>query len=228
MWRPAISLTGIALLVTACGVAGGPSTGPSANAPSASATPRLIEPGAVVDDFRALGAGTYVVDDPLPVRVSFIVSVGWRRWAYTPAGSQMNLVKPDTGEISFEIVDNVSANPCTDELLDPPVGPSVDDLVTGLSDLNEFEVSPPTGITIDGFTGKQLTITAPAKTECESLHTWRTTTRQNSVGAGEVNEVRILDVDGVRLVISVAHAPSLPVAARREIDSVLESIQIGP
>ena len=229
MWRRANLVTATAILVTACAA----DVGTSASAPnastasSASATSNVIEPGAILDDFRDLEAGTHVVDDPFPVRVSFEVPDGWRTWAYTSAASQINVVKPDVGEVSFEIVDNVSADPCTEELLDPAVGPSVDDLVTALSDLDGFEVSAPSDVTIDGFSGKQLTMTAPAETSCESLYTWRTTTRQNGVGAGEVNEVRILDVDGVRLLISIARGASPSAGVQSEIDAVLESIQIG-
>lgn len=219
MRRRLILLTATALLVTACGV--------DVGAPSASATPVLIEPAAGVDVFRELEAGTYVVDDPFPLRFSFVVPDGWRTWAYTSAGSQINVVKPDVGEVSFEIVENISADPCTRELLDPAVGPSVDDLVTALSDLDGFDVSAPTDVTIDGYSGKQLTMTAPAETSCESLLTWRTSTRQNGVGAGEVNELRILDVDGIRLLISVARGGSPTAEARSEIDAILDSIEIG-
>jgi hypothetical protein len=217
-------LTGSALLVTACGAAVGPSA--SASSASATATAVLIEPMAGNEEARELEAGTYMVDEPFPMRVSFTVPEGWLQWAYTNAASQVNLVAPDSGEISFEIIDNVSADPCTKELLDPPVGPSVDDLVTALSELNEFEVTPATDITVDGFTGKHLTMTAPAAGACE-LSTWRTTTRQNGVGHGEVNDVQILDVNGDRLVVSVAHGPALSAEAQSKIDAVLESIQIG-
>ena len=244
MWRRATLLTVTVLLVTACGteadasasapiasVAADPSApiasvAADSSAPSAGATPVLIEPAGAVEEFHDLEAGTYVVDDPFPLRVSFAVPAGWVTWAYTSEASQLNVVKAEFAEVSFEIVDNVSGDPCT-QLLDPPVGPSVDDLVTALSDLDGFEVSAPADITIDGFSGKQLTMTAPTDHRCRSLLTWRTTTRQNGVGPSEVNEVRILDVDGVRLVISVAHAPSLTDDARSEIDAVVGCIQIG-
>lgn len=197
--------------------------------PSASPTARLIGPLHESESYRLLAAGTHYVDDPFPVQASFTVPSGWRFWGYIPAATQINITRGPggPGELSLEIVDNVTADPCTSELLDPPVGPSVDDLVTALSNLSEFgfEVSPATDITIDGFPGKQLTIQAPVNGPCEEMLTWRTTTRQNGVGPGEINEVRILDVDGVRLVISVAGDQSP--AARSEIDAVLESIQIS-
>ena len=226
--------TATALLVTACGAEVGASASAlgttlhaDSSAATTGATPVLLEPVGAVEDFRELEAGTYLVDDPFPVRFSFVVPAGWARWAYTDAASQLNVVRRGLGEVSFEIVDNVSADPCTGELLDPPMGPSIDDLVTALSDLDEFEVSAAEDFTLDGFRGKQLTMTAPAEPACESLSTWRTTTRQNGVGAGEVNEVRILDVDGVRLVIAVARRASLTDDALSQIDAVVDSIQLG-
>jgi hypothetical protein len=192
-------------------------------------TPELLEPGAIEpaadpdNSFRNLQAGTYHVD--LPMRITFTVPAGWGEWAYTSEKSQINLIpESGDGELTFEIVENVSADPCTDEVLDPPVGPSVDDLVTALSALEGFDVSPVTNENIDGYRGKQLTLTAPTS-GCD-MRTWVTSTRQNGVGLGEVNHVRILDVDGVRLLIGLA-PPDDP-AEQREVDGILDSIRITP
>jgi hypothetical protein len=191
-------------------------------------TPELLEPGAIEpaadsdNSFRNLQAGKYHVD--LPMRITFTVPAGWGQWAYTSERSQLNLTGPNGGELSFEIVENVSAGSCTDELLDPPVGPSVDDLVTALSAMEGFDVSPVTNVEIDGYRGKQFTLTAPTS-GCE-IRTWATSTRLNGVGLGEVNHVRILDVDGARLLIGLA-PPDDP-ADQREFDGILDSIRITP
>jgi hypothetical protein len=191
-------------------------------------TPELIEPGAIEpaadldNSYRLLQAGTYHVD--LPMRITFTVPAGWSEWAYTSEATQLNLMGPISGELSFEIVENVSADPCTDELLDPPVGPSVDDLVTALSALEGFDVSPVTNVKIDGYRGKQLTLTSPTS-GCD-MQTWATSTRQNGVGLGEVNHVRILDVDGVRLLIGLA--PPDDATTQRQVEAILDSIRITP
>lgn len=187
----------------------------------------LIEPDST-EALGALTAGTYYVDSPFPVRVTFDVPQGWSAWGYTSAGSQINLNSGSDSEVSFEIVDNIAADPCTGQLLDPPVGPSVDELVTALSNLAGFEASAATDITVDGFHGKQFTLTAPdIDAPCESMLTWKTTTRHNGVGLGEVNEVRILDVDGVRLLICIAYFPPITKADRSELEAIVDSAQIG-
>jgi hypothetical protein len=189
----------------------------------------LIEPGSAE---RPLEAGTYYVDAPFPMRISFDLPQDWVTWGYTSKASQINLndaVGRTPGEVSFEIIDNITADPCTSRLLHPRVGPSVDDLVTALSNMQGFEATPPTDVTIDGFHGKQFTLTAPdSDPRCGSLLTWKTTTRQNGVGAGEVNDVRILDVDGVRLLIGIAYTPPLSEGALSELEGIVDSVQITP
>jgi hypothetical protein len=185
----------------------------------------LISPSSNVEAARPLAPGSYYVDSPFPVQLTFDVPQGFRAWAYTAAGSQLNL-EADGGEVSFEIVDNLAADPCTRAMLDPPVGPTVDDLVTALSNLPGFEATPATDVTVDGFQGMQLTLTAPVDASCAML-TWKTTTRQNGVGPGETNEVRIVDVNGVRLLICVAFPPETPAAAQSNLRAVADSVEIN-
>jgi hypothetical protein len=221
-----------AAVVGAAYFGGGDNVGGGGATPTAAPTPELLEPTSRFDQDRELRAGTYTAE--LPARVTFTVPDGWFAWAYTHAATQLNLVKSeDSGELSFEIVDNVSADPCTGEPRDPPVGPTVEDLVAALTDLERFgfDVSPATDVTVDGFSGKQLTMTAPTPPAGCELATWRTTTRQNGVGAGEINEVRIVDVDGVRLLISIAHGADrarLSASARSEVEGIVDSLQLGP
>ena len=189
----------------------------------------LIEPvsGGIFTD---LAAGTYYIDDPFPVRVTFDLPTQGSVFHYTPEGTQANVRLQTAGEVSFEVIDNVSAEPCTGELLDPPPGPSVDDLVTAISNLPGFGATPAIDVTVDGFFGKRFTLTAPSNGDapCGSMFTWRTTTRQNGVGPDEVNEVTILDVDGVRLLIATADVPGISQAGRLALREVVDSVQLGP
>jgi hypothetical protein len=212
-----------AAVVGAAYFGGGGNVGGGNPTPTPERSAEVIQPLANGEDGRELAAGTYKAELAMPV--TFTVPDGWTMWAYTSAATQFNLFG-EQGELSFEIIENVSADPCTGEQFDPPVGPSVDDLVSALVNLENFgfEVTTPTDITLDGFPGKQLTMTAPrAPAGCE-LRTWRTTTRQNGVALGEVNEVRIVDVDGSRLLISIANPPT---GDRSEIDAIVNSLQLG-
>jgi hypothetical protein len=199
---------------------------------SASGGATLIEPQANLDNsFHELPAGLYYVDTPFPVYLSVEVPDATAAWGYITAGTQINFVREDEpGELSFEIVDNLVADPCSDELLDPPVGPTVDDLVEALSSLDGFEATAATDVFIDGYNGKQFTLTAPGPDEarCHDMYTWHTTTRQNGIGQGEVAEVRIVDVAGVRLLVSIAYQASDSSADRSGLEGILNSAQLEP
>ena len=128
--------------------------------------------------------------------------------------------------VSFLVIDNVVVDACSDQLLDPPVGPSVDDLVAAISTLDAFEVTPPTDVTVSGHDGKELFVRAPLNAPCMLL-TWATADRTNGVGAGEINRVRIINVDGTRVMIAAAWFPSGgSSAAPADIEHVFESVQI--
>jgi len=100
----------------------------------------------------------------------------------------------------------VVADPCgSGELLDPPIGPTVDDLVSAIANLAGFGTTTPLDIKVDGFDGKQFTVTAPDVPDCGL--TWAAGERINGMGPGEANVVRILDVNGVRVVITGAYDP---------------------
>ena len=132
--------------------------------------------------------------------------------------------------LAFLIVDNVVADPCDPDgrLLQPPVGPSVDDLVTAISGLTNFAATTPTDVVVDGYRGKQFTVTAPWNAGCE-LKTWATAERTNGVGAGEVNLIQILDVNATRLVITGAYHPENPASAENlaALNAMLSSVRIS-
>jgi hypothetical protein len=211
---------------------GGPptETSPASTpAPSAAGGPTELP----LTDGTGLTAGTYFLAD-FPVRITVDVPDGWVScseghdpldqgvcYSRTPSA-------PGVG-VGFLIVDNVTSDPCgsSQQLQDPPVGPSVDDLVTAISGLEGFEATAPIDITVDGFSGKEFTLTAPEDPGC-NLFTWATAIRTNGVGAGEVNLLRIFDVDGQRIMISGAHNPDTPEEDVALIPQVMDTVHIEP
>jgi hypothetical protein len=177
----------------------------------------------------AIEPGRWAVRDEFPVRLTFEVEEGWGPCT-SDFASEQGICFLEGGFLSglqFVIVDNVMRDPCdgTSEL-DPPVGPSVDDLVAAISAMEFYDVSPATDITISGFHGKELEITAPFIAGCD-LHNWRTSDGWNGAAAGEVNHLRIVDVDGVRVVIFTGYTPSggTP-AAIAKLEAALDSVAI--
>jgi len=212
----------------------GPSVGDQSPSPSASSAPSALPsagPNVLpLGSDQPLSAGTYSLDDGFPVRITFVVPEGWVSCSSGPqeqgACRESTDTEPGSG-VAFLIIDNVVADPCTTSELDPPVGPSVDDLVTAISNLEGFEATPATDLTVDGFSGKQITVRAPADAGC-GLTSWTTASGANGVGPGEINAMRILDVDGVRVVISGAYQPGTSEEQLAAIQEVIASVHIEP
>ena len=218
-----VAIVGINL-VPGSGIVGGP--GPSLSpSPSPTPTPTVLEIGST-----SLEAGTYSLGG-FPVMVTFDVPAGW-------ASCSQNIVEQgicpgpgstDRGALGFLVVENVVEDPCDSSrtLRDPPVGPSVDDLVTAISGLQGFEATTALDYTLSGMRGKQFTLTAPTDPRCTDLTSWATQLRINGMSRGEVNEVRILDVDGVRIFISIAHSQYDRAEDLAAVLRVLDSVQFS-
>ncbi len=182
-----------------------------------------------------LDAGTYVSDAPAPVRSTISVPESW-----ISCGVGSVVVEACSSSIDraviVSMVDNLVRDPCdgSRDLLDPPVGESVDALVIALSNLSGFEATEPIDITLDGFRGKEFELTAPTEPDCvlgdSGLGTWRVrgSTRTNGVGPGEVNLLRILDVDGVRVMIAGAYQPDASADEIAEVRAIFDSVRVSP
>ena len=202
-----------------------------------------------VPDFGPLEAGTYYIDpddDPsTPLRVEYeIAADGWSQWI----GAVKFLGEDEHVGVSITTVTNLARHGCRDQSpLDPPVGPTVNDLAAALAELAPFRVtSPPTGVTMHGYRGKHLELTVPdlpvedtpeglefPKCEDRNLTSWVSPWDPvegfyGHSGAGYTEEFWILDVEGTRLVI-VAHAtPNASAEAIAERRGVIDSIRIAP
>jgi hypothetical protein len=195
--------------------------------PTAEATPaalRLSE--------GPIEAGRYTLGEDFPVPTTFEVPAQWiacssgvmEQGVCRLAGREF----PRIG-LTFNYVENVAADPCGGELLDPPIGPTVDDLVTAISNLEGFEATAPEDVTIDGFDAKRFTLAAPADPPCELLETWATQTRVNGIGAREINLLHVVDVDGVRLLLSSTYFENTTTPADfAELDELIRSIDFAP
>jgi hypothetical protein len=181
-----------------------PSVEPSASAaPSATASPPprldLIPTG-------VLAPGTYEIDLAFPVRLTFTVPDGFEhgRGGSDGVGIQGNL---GGRGIEFQIASNVYPDPCHSSAgaADPPIGPSVDDLVTAMTTLVGFQAGPVTDVTIGGLPAKAFDLTNEIdQSTCdgERLNTFVFATGGASgVGTGQRERIYVMDVQGTRLMI---------------------------
>ena len=242
------SILGVGMLITlaACGGAapGGASPAPTGTVPastlasqsptpslmpSATPTPRAIEVG----PHGPLKPGTYVTASPFLSRVTFSLPPGWFADMGGPYAvfldPSMGPVSSDDGLVEFVIFDQVYADPCHIDqgLLNPPPGPSVDDLANALADVPSLVSTTPTDVAIAGYHGKLLTLTAPASATACSV--WQLPLgATNAMVPGQHDRYWILDIDGQRLVIDAHEVPGESAAEKAEVQAILDSIRIAP
>ena len=238
----------LALIVALGGCAPGPggmdttTSSPAISEPSPRST---IQDIMELPDFAPLESGTYFIDpdaDPsTPLRVVYEVPAeGWSQWA----GAAKFAADGHIG-VSITTVTNLVRHGCRDHSqADPQVGPTVDDLATALSDLAPFEVtSPPSDVSIYGYTGKHLELTVPDLPvegqgddrrfpQCVggNLESWISPTLGAFYGyntePGRTEAFWILDIEGTRLMIEANWSPDSPRKDVAEMRAILDSIRI--
>jgi hypothetical protein len=176
-----------------------------------------------------------------------IPATGWSAFLgpYKDVGEGEELQRVN---VTFADVQNLTVDACTNQVaLDPPVGPTVDDLAAALAELPPFEVaSPPTDVTAFGYSGKHLEIAIPASvtwkvisgtplfTDCHSgvLRTWIDPVLSFAfygyTAPGDTEEFWILDVEGTRIVIAALRSANASAAMLAEQQAILDSIVIEP
>jgi hypothetical protein len=182
-----------------------------------------------------LAAGRYFVDDPAvtPVRFTLEVPAGWE----TIEGGFLGKIADRAFYVSVSswIVDNAYVDPCqwVESEIDPPIGPTVDDLADALADQVGRDGSEPTDVTLGGYEGKKVELSVPADFQVAScdngeLRTWRSggSAGGYNYGPGQRDTVYILDVEGERLVIHTTYLPRASEEDLAELAAIVESIRI--
>ena len=235
-----------ALLLVAlagCGSGGAaiPTAAKTTDEPTSAATPRDIMG---IPNWESLETGTYLIDpddDPsTPLRVVYTIAAdGWQQWFGASKSTHDDHVL-----VSIVTVTNIVRHGCRGHSrVDPPVGPTVDDLATALADLAPFRVtSPPTDVKIYGYRGKHLEMTVPnlhvdgegKYGDCVDgeLHSWIAPLNGGAyrgyTGSGYTEEFWILDVEGSRLVVSTQRTSGMSDEDIAESRAILDSIRIEP
>jgi hypothetical protein len=131
----------------------------------------------------------------------------------------------------WAVTGNSYADPChwTETELDPPLGPTVDDLATALENQLTREATT-SDVTLDGYAGKLVKLTVPADAvfaDCDQgeFRSWDGRYHQ---GPGQRDDVYIVDVEGFRLVIDALSYPGSSEDDLRELQQLLDTIQIEP
>jgi hypothetical protein len=182
------------------------------------ATPGTAETG--------LATGYFAGAEDVPI--TFTLPAGWTNngWGVIKGDPIIGLI--------FMNVANIYTDSCPSAQVDPPVGPTVDDLASAWANMPGFDASTATQVTVDGFAGKYIEFTVPDYDEDECADgTFRLLREVGgdgdywAQGPNQQSRLWILDVAGTRLVIGAGHFPNTSQQDRADIDEILGSIHIG-
>ena len=219
-----VAFLGIRFLPLGTTGIGGPAATPTP-VPTSAATPAPLAVG-------PLEPGTYMLGHDLNATVT--VPAGWENLddrgvtKETEGGSAIVVVFwPFSADLQ-----EVYTDPCSwsNNVIEPPVGPTVDDLANALAAQSMRGDPVPTDVTIDGYQGKLIEMTVPndidfAACDDGEFRSWLGRFHQ---GPGQTDRVYVLDVDGERQVLIVHHMPDATTAELAEQQAVFESINFLP
>jgi hypothetical protein len=173
------------------------------------------------------------------MRVSLAVPRGWDVWIF--GGGIIDPRHrgnwPSGTGIGFYQVEDVYADPCRWERgMMPSIGPSAADLAAALARQPDRAATTPTEVELDGYNGKMVRLHVPSDVDFSdcSVQDFRSESEFRSwpgrfhQGAGQVDEVWILDVEGERLVIDAWWFPRTSADERVKVIDIVESIRIHP
>jgi len=250
-----VALVGINVLPKSGGVGGLPSPTPSPGptspspGPTPSPSPTAL-PAALPDGLLAAGTYDYApfgtgpgldstcmqpppsgcVDPGAPIlmRVTLTVPAGWESHGL---GVWIDSNAPPGGAaLGFNRGGWLYSAPCrTPDTTDPdiPVGPTVDDFVNALANHPMLDTTTPVDVTVDVYTGKALDLQVPADiSQCDVYRPWQPNIYAQ--GPGHLWHLRVIDVDGDRVVIESMEYAGTASPRRSELQAIVDSIQIEP
>ena len=124
-------------------------------------------------------------------------------------------------------------DPCTNHtLVKPTPGPSIDALADAFARQPGTAASPPTAVTVDGYSGKfvELTVTADIAKCPGTFWIWASPDGNSRFvqGTNEMDRMYILDVEGHRFTFDARIPARTTAADRAELEAVIASIEIQP
>lgn len=183
-----------------------------------------------------LAAGRYSIRAGITPQVTASVPDGWSAVGDWAVRGTRGYEAPDGMGLRLYTVGNLFNNPGSfaGGVQDPPVGPTVDDLIEAIVDQTEWTSSAPTELTIGGFPAQHVRITIPDGAELDprdggSFYLFQDEGAGQIWGleVGQLFDVYAVDVNGERLVLDAFHYPGTPEADLAALEAVVDSIEIG-
>jgi len=196
--------------------------------------------------------GTVANGDPIPVilpdarlapgphllqlsglEITFDVPEGWRGSDQGVIHSEFGADGPNGSSLAFWTVSNVYTDPChwRRSAMRPPVGASVNDLVAALAAQHGHPSGERIKANVDGFSATELEMTVPntlAIDRCDDgqFHTWQSPQGdRDHEGPGQIDQLFVINVQGIRLVIDAAFFPGTSRANQSALFGMVRSVR---
>jgi hypothetical protein len=216
--------------------------GPPEATPSPTATP-LPTPFPTLAG-QNMAAGTYRGVLPGEAQGEFMITVpeGWDALGLNGVGAPDNDPPRRAHGILFWDVQNLYIDPLRPQegLLDPPVGPSVDDLVNALVDHDGWTTTTPVDVTIGGYPGQMLELTVPSDADFVGCDAQGNSARPFAIwsgggdswrcmqGPGQTDYVYVVDVAGERVVVTLIGYPNWNGTYLERLQAMVNSLEFVP
>lgn len=202
--------------------------------PDATPTPTATPAASLLSsaDGAFVPAGTYRVMSSVPVRLT--VPDGWGN-VFSGLGVIKHSGERDEYEASVVFwrlsqVTEIYAHPCRwhDNFIDPPVEVTPSGITAALAEQPLRGDGEPQDITISGYSGKMVELSIPRDLDFSTCdenepQSWLGRSHQ---GPGQVDEIYVVDVNGLVLVIDASYMPDTPASVRAELDAIVDSIVV--
>jgi hypothetical protein len=159
------------------------------------------------------------------ISATFTVPNGWRGF---DGSCLLPVLEARNVGICFPEFLGFYSDPCraSSRTGEDPVGPSVEDLATALTEQTAYEATTPTDVTLGGYTGKGLDLHLPtdvASCEDGAFYPWAGSIYAQ--GPDNLWHVWILDVQGERQIVISNYFASTSSDDQAEMQAIVDSIQ---
>jgi hypothetical protein len=162
-----------------------------------------------------------------PVTLYVVKPTAWSEFSDSgepPFSTIRGGTAPPTGmSVYFYAPTTTYQDPCNEVPVDPPLGPSVDDLVQALREIPNMTTTDPVASTLGGLPATYLEMTTDVTLPCapNQFYIWDGNWTQ---GQGQIVRTWVLEVNGTRIVASALRYPDATEQALAEQQIVIDSI----
>lgn len=189
-----------------------------------------------------LSAGTYQGRLMASQGLGFTITVpdGWDAIGSLGVGASDNEPPDPAHGMIFFNVENLYANPLDPDAggMEPPVGPTVQDLVDGLVSHDGWTTTAPQDVTVGGYGGKRLELTLPDDVDFIGCDAFGNSSQPFAIwsepgageswrcmqGPGQTDHIYVLDVEGRRVVITLIGYPDWSGSYLEQLRAMVDSL----